>query len=154
MMEMVGVSGRPAEPSRASLDDRILAEVRRNLGGRPRLAQLFDVIVEHRDRTTAAHYTIRPDAPVRCGVRPVPGHGDRARQPRGDRRVPATAGVGSRRPAARAGARVTLAEAVAPTHRHPGIESATANNVADPVLSMFDRTKDLVRKALRDRAGG
>jgi hemerythrin superfamily protein len=41
-----------------------------------------------------------------------------------------------------------VAEAVAPTHPHPGVESATANNVAGPVLSLFDRTKDLVHKAL------
>jgi hemerythrin superfamily protein len=41
-----------------------------------------------------------------------------------------------------------VAEAVAPTHPHPGIESAAANYVAGPVLSLFDRTKDLVHKAL------
>jgi hypothetical protein len=43
---------------------------------------------------------------------------------------------------------VKAAEAVAPTHPHPGVESATANTVAGPVLSMFDRTKDLVMKAI------
>ncbi|MFL6125357.1 hemerythrin domain-containing protein [Actinophytocola sp.] len=45
------------------------------------------------------------------------------------------------------------AEAVAPTHPHPGTESAAANYAAGPALSLFDRTKDLVRKALGDRPG-
>jgi Hemerythrin HHE cation binding domain len=45
---------------------------------------------------------------------------------------------------------VRAAEAVAPTHPHPGVESATANIVAGPVVSLFDRTKDMVRKALSD----
>jgi hemerythrin superfamily protein len=45
-------------------------------------------------------------------------------------------------------AAVRAAEAIAPTHPHPGIESATANTVAGPALSLFDRTKDLVRKAI------
>lgn len=43
---------------------------------------------------------------------------------------------------------VKAAEAIAPTHSHPGIESATANTLAGPALSLFDRTKDLVRKAI------
>ncbi len=42
------------------------------------------------------------------------------------------------------------AEAIAPTHPHPGVESATANNLMGPVLSLFDRTKDLVTKKLAD----
>jgi Hemerythrin HHE cation binding domain len=45
---------------------------------------------------------------------------------------------------------VRAAEAVAPTHPHPGVESATANTVAGPVVSLFDRTKDMVRKAMSD----
>jgi hypothetical protein len=45
---------------------------------------------------------------------------------------------------------VKAAEAVAPTHPHPGMESATANILVGPVMSLFDRTKDLVRKALAD----
>jgi Hemerythrin HHE cation binding domain len=45
---------------------------------------------------------------------------------------------------------VRAAEAVAPTHPHPGVESATANIVAGPVVSLFDRTKDMVRKAMSD----
>jgi len=43
---------------------------------------------------------------------------------------------------------VRAAEAVAPTHPHPGVESATANTVAGPVVSLFDRTKDMVRQAM------
>ncbi len=43
------------------------------------------------------------------------------------------------------------AEAVAPTHPHPGVESAAANYLGGPVLSLFDRTKDLVRKAIGTR---
>lgn len=45
-------------------------------------------------------------------------------------------------------AAVMAAEAIAPTHPHPGVESATANTLAGPVLSLFDRTKDLVRAAI------
>ena len=40
------------------------------------------------------------------------------------------------------------AEAVAPTHPHPGVESAKANLAVGPVASMFDRAKDLVRQAM------
>ena len=40
------------------------------------------------------------------------------------------------------------AEAVVPTHPHPGVESATANTVVGPVVSLFDRTKDMVRQAM------
>lgn len=43
---------------------------------------------------------------------------------------------------------VKAVEAMAPTHPHPGVESATANTLAGPVLSLFDRTKDLARKLL------
>jgi hemerythrin superfamily protein len=43
---------------------------------------------------------------------------------------------------------VRAAEAIAPTHPHPGVESATANTLAGPALSLFDRTKDLVREAI------
>ncbi|GAA0621617.1 hemerythrin domain-containing protein [Sporichthya brevicatena] len=39
-------------------------------------------------------------------------------------------------------------EAIAPTHPHPAVNSATANNLAGPMASIFDRTRDLVRKAL------
>lgn len=47
-------------------------------------------------------------------------------------------------------AAVKAAEVVAPTHPHPGVESVTANTVVGPLMSLFDRTKDLVRKALSD----
>jgi iron-sulfur cluster repair protein YtfE (RIC family) len=43
---------------------------------------------------------------------------------------------------------VRAAEAVAPTHPHPGVESATTNAVTGPVVSLFDRTKDMVRNAM------
>lgn len=46
---------------------------------------------------------------------------------------------------------VRAAERAAPTHPHPGTESATANLVAGPVVAMFDRVKDAVRGALDDR---
>ncbi|MCP2256406.1 Hemerythrin HHE cation binding domain-containing protein [Streptoalloteichus tenebrarius] len=42
---------------------------------------------------------------------------------------------------------VRAAEAVAPTRPHPGMESATGNLLAGPVLALFDRMKDAVRKA-------
>ena len=45
-------------------------------------------------------------------------------------------------------AMVKAAAAIAPTHPHPGVESATANTLAGPALSLFDRTKDLARKLL------
>jgi hemerythrin superfamily protein len=48
-------------------------------------------------------------------------------------------------------AAVKAAEAIAPTHPHPGVESATANTVLGPALSLFDRTKDLARKLLSQR---
>ncbi len=40
------------------------------------------------------------------------------------------------------------AEAVAPTHPHPGVESATANLAIGPIASLFDRTKDLLKEAM------
>ncbi len=43
---------------------------------------------------------------------------------------------------------VKAVEAIAPTHPRPGVESATANILAGPALSLFDRTKDLARKLL------
>jgi iron-sulfur cluster repair protein YtfE (RIC family) len=45
---------------------------------------------------------------------------------------------------------VKAAAAIAPTRPHPGVESATANTVLGPVLSLFDRTKDLARKILSE----
>jgi hemerythrin superfamily protein len=54
-------------------------------------------------------------------------------------------------PAAQLGALtavVRAAAAIAPTHPHPGVETATANTIVGPALSLFDRTKDLARKLL------
>lgn len=45
-------------------------------------------------------------------------------------------------------AAVRAAEAFAPTHPHPGVESATANLVAGPIASVVDRTRDAVRSVL------
>lgn len=39
------------------------------------------------------------------------------------------------------------AEATAPTHPHPGAQSATANAVLGPVASIMDRTRDAIRSA-------
>ena len=43
---------------------------------------------------------------------------------------------------------VRAAEAMAPTHPNPGVESMTANLVAGPIASLVDRTRDAVRAAL------
>lgn len=40
---------------------------------------------------------------------------------------------------------VRAAEAIAPTHPHPGVESATANVLVGPIASLVDRTRDAVR---------
>jgi hemerythrin superfamily protein len=48
-------------------------------------------------------------------------------------------------------AAVRAAEAIAPTHPHPGVESATANTVAGPLASVVDRTRDAVRAVLDRR---
>lgn len=45
-------------------------------------------------------------------------------------------------------AAVRAAEAVAPTHPHPGVESASANLMAGPLASVVDRTRDAVRSVL------
>jgi hemerythrin superfamily protein len=41
---------------------------------------------------------------------------------------------------------VKAAEALAPTHPHPGVESAGANLITGPFMAVVDRTRDLVRK--------
>ncbi|MFG2725976.1 hypothetical protein [Streptomyces canus] len=51
------------------------------------------------------------------------------------------------RPAAMATA-LKAAEAVAPTHPHPGTESAARNMVPRAVAALVDRTRDAVRKAM------
>jgi hypothetical protein len=40
------------------------------------------------------------------------------------------------------------AEAVAPTHPHPGTESAAKNMALGPIAALVDRTRDAVRKAM------
>ena len=43
-------------------------------------------------------------------------------------------------------AAMRLAEAIAPTHPHPGVESATKNLLAGPVAALADRVRDLFRR--------
>lgn len=43
---------------------------------------------------------------------------------------------------------VRAAEAVAPTHPHPGIEGRKANLLLGPPVAIMDRTRDLIRAAL------
>jgi hypothetical protein len=45
-------------------------------------------------------------------------------------------------------AAIKAAEATAPTHPHPGVETATANLVAGPFAAVVDRARDVVRKAM------
>jgi hypothetical protein len=45
---------------------------------------------------------------------------------------------------ARMHAAVQLAESLAPTRPHPGVESATANLMAGPFAAMLDRVRDVV----------
>ncbi|WP_306470619.1 hemerythrin domain-containing protein [Actinomadura litoris] len=47
-------------------------------------------------------------------------------------------------------AAVRAAEAIAPTHPHPGTESATKNMLAGPVVAMADRVRDMINDA-RDK---
>lgn len=42
---------------------------------------------------------------------------------------------------------VQAAEAIAPTHPHPGVESAAANFAVGPFVSMLDRAKDALGKS-------
>jgi hemerythrin superfamily protein len=49
---------------------------------------------------------------------------------------------------ARMASAVRAAEAMAPTHPHPGVESMTANLMAGPIASVVDRTRDAVRAVL------
>lgn len=46
-------------------------------------------------------------------------------------------------------AAVKAAEAIAPTHPHPGTESPTKNVVTGPVAAVIDRTRDAIREAMR-----
>jgi hemerythrin superfamily protein len=45
-------------------------------------------------------------------------------------------------------AAVRAAEAVAPTHPHPGTESPTRNMALGPIASVMDRTRDAIRAAM------
>jgi hemerythrin superfamily protein len=45
-------------------------------------------------------------------------------------------------------AAIKAAEAIAPTHPHPGVETGTENVLAGPFAAVADRTKDVVRKAM------
>ena len=51
------------------------------------------------------------------------------------------------------GMAVRVAEAAAPTHPHPGVNTLAANLLAGPMLAVADRTRDLVRDALRRTRG-
>ncbi|GAA5058593.1 hemerythrin superfamily protein [Thermocatellispora tengchongensis] len=44
---------------------------------------------------------------------------------------------------------VKAAEAMAPTHPHPGVESATKNILLGPPAAIIDRTRDVIRKAMK-----
>jgi Hemerythrin HHE cation binding domain. len=47
---------------------------------------------------------------------------------------------------------VKAAEAMAPTHPHPGTESATKNVLIGTPMAMFDRVRDVIRKAMGRQA--
>jgi hemerythrin superfamily protein len=44
-------------------------------------------------------------------------------------------------------AAVEIAEAIAPTHPHPGVESGIKNLLAGPVAAVADRVRDMIRAA-------
>jgi hemerythrin superfamily protein len=50
-------------------------------------------------------------------------------------------------------AAIKTAEAIAPTHPHPGVETATKNMLLGPFVSVADRTRDVVRKAIGGNHG-
>jgi hemerythrin superfamily protein len=60
------------------------------------------------------------------------------------------------RPAERAAmaAAVRLASSLAPTHPHPGNESAARAILVGTPMAMMDRARDLLRGAMRGRSGG
>ncbi|MEW9552234.1 hemerythrin domain-containing protein [Nonomuraea sp. NPDC050783] len=49
------------------------------------------------------------------------------------------------------GAGVKAAEAMAPTHPHPGTESATKNVLVGTPVAMMDRARDVIRQAMGKR---
>jgi hemerythrin superfamily protein len=48
---------------------------------------------------------------------------------------------------------VKAAEALAPTHPHPGVESATANLLVGPYATMLDRAYDVISQAIGHPVG-
>ncbi|MFF3444287.1 hemerythrin domain-containing protein [Streptosporangium sp. NPDC002721] len=48
---------------------------------------------------------------------------------------------------------VKAAEALAPTHPHPGTESMVMNLLFGPPLAIVDRTRDVIRQVLRTQGG-
>jgi hemerythrin superfamily protein len=48
---------------------------------------------------------------------------------------------------------VKAAEAMAPTHPHPGVESPTANLLTGPFAAMMDRTRDVIKRAMGRQKG-
>jgi hemerythrin superfamily protein len=50
---------------------------------------------------------------------------------------------------AKLGRAVQVVERLAPTHPHPGVESALANMAAGPLAAVVDRTRDALQHALR-----
>lgn len=48
---------------------------------------------------------------------------------------------------------VKAAEALAPTHPHPGTESVVMNLLFGPPLAIVDRTRDVIRQAMRRQGG-
>jgi len=48
----------------------------------------------------------------------------------------------------RMGTAVKLAEAIAPTRPHAGVESAKLNFAVGPFASMLDRARDLIKHAV------
>ncbi|WP_436761006.1 hemerythrin domain-containing protein [Streptosporangium sp. V21-05] len=48
---------------------------------------------------------------------------------------------------------VKAAEALAPTHPHPGTESVVMNLLFGPSLAIVDRTRDVIRQAMRGQVG-
>lgn len=47
---------------------------------------------------------------------------------------------------------VRAAEAIAPTHPHPGVESAAANVVLGPPTAVMDRARDAIRDVLSQKS--
>ncbi|MEZ0073830.1 hemerythrin domain-containing protein [Planotetraspora sp. GP83] len=52
------------------------------------------------------------------------------------------------------GVGVKAAEAMAPTHPHPGTESATKNLLLGPPIAIMDRARDVIRKAMGKKESG